>query len=351
MLRTPRIQLTAIGLLAALTVAPTAVAQDSVTLDPMSTLSETSDFVVNMILVRVNGEPILLSKVRERVDEQLELLRTGMSAAEVEAQLPALRMTVLQGMIDEFMMGQRADRLGIVIGPNDIDRYVAQVRDGNGFATDADLEAELAAVGMTMDDLRARGEQAMQQQRLVFEEVNRQIFVSESEIVAYYEENADQFLTPEEVRLEQLVFIGDPAALASQAAAAAAELQGGADFQTVGGNFVDATPMQDNGTFIAVGDLTEGLAQAVPNLPIGSYSDPIATNFGLSIVKVIDRTQQTAAGMEDVREDIRRRLLGERSQKRMSEYLGELRVGTRIDILDPRLAGLDDAWKTTVDGQ
>jgi peptidyl-prolyl cis-trans isomerase C len=315
------------------------------TADPLATLSETAPTVVNMILVRVNGDPVLLSELRERVDGQLELLRTGLSAAEIEAQLPTLRMSMLQGMIDEIMMVQRADRLGIVIGPNDVDRYVAQVRDGNGFASDAELEAELAKLGMNMDDLRAQGRKALQQQRLVFEEVNRSIFVSESEITEYYEENPDEFRNPEEVRLEQLVFIGDPTQLADQAAAAARELQGGADLETVGGNFVDATPMADTGTFIAVENLTEGLMEAVPGLPTGSFSDPITTNFGLSIVKVIERTQQTAAALDDVREDIRRRLASQRSQERMAEYLNELRTDTRLDILDSRLDGLHDAWK------
>ena len=72
-----------------------------------------------------------------------------------------------------------------------------------------ELEAELAKFNMTMEDLREQGRLTMQQQRLVFEEVNRSIVVTETDIQEYYDENAEEFRNAEEVRLEQLVFIGD----------------------------------------------------------------------------------------------------------------------------------------------
>jgi parvulin-like peptidyl-prolyl isomerase len=318
---------------------------------PVVSLGETANTVINMILVRVNGDPILLSEVRERVDSQLAALQAGLSEAEIAAQLPELRIRILEGMIDETMMVQRAERLGIIIGPNEVDRYVQQVRDNNGFASDAELEAELATFGMTMEGLRDQARKTLQQQRLVFEEVQRSVFVSEGEIVTYYAEHEEDFRTAEQVRLEQLVFIGSPAQLAEQAAAAATELRAGADLETVGGKFVDATAMADTGTFIAVSDLTQGLAEAVPNLETGVFSEPIQTNFGLSIVRVLERTEQMTAALDDVRDDIRNRLTGQRSQERMNKYLGDLRKGTRLEVLDPRLAGLDEAWKTAEDAE
>ena len=335
--------------LAAASFVPVAAAQEgqAAVSGPLGTLGGTAGTVINMILVRVNGDPILLSEMRERMDSQIELLRGGLPEDEIQAQLPALRMNTLQAMIDEIMMQQRAERLGIVIGANDVDRWVQQVRDNNGFASDAELEAELVNIGMTMEDLREQARKNLAQNRLIFEEVQRSVFVSETEIVEYYSEHGDDFRTSEEVRLEQLVFIGAADELAEQAAEAARELQAGADLETVGGKYVDATPMADGGTFIPVDNLTEGLMEAVPSMPTGVYSDPVATNFGLSIVKVIERTEQTSATLDDVRENIRNRLTTQRSQDRYDEYVNNLRSETRIDILDPRLAGLDDAWKAS----
>jgi len=343
----------AVGLASAMFVPAGAVAQvvqegevAAATAGPLASLDETAGTVINMILVRVSGDPILLSEVRERMDTQMEALRSAFPEEELQAQLPELRVKALLAMIDEMMMQQRAERLGIVIGANDVDRWVQQVRDQNGFASDAELEAELISIGMTMEALREQARRSLAQNRLVFEEVQRSVFVTETEIAEYYNEHQDDFRTAEQVRLEQLVFIGAPADLADQAAAAARELQAGADLQTVGGKYVDATPMADTGTFIAVDDLTDGLVEAVPNLPTGTYSDPVATNFGLSIVKVLERTDQQTATLEEVHENIRNRLTTQASQERMEEYLSDLRSDTRLEILDPRLAGLDEAWKT-----
>ncbi len=339
----------AAGLAAVLFVPALAIGQEAASApetDALATFGDTAGTVINMILVRVNGDPILLSELRQRTDSQLEAMRAALPEAEIQAQLPAVRMSTLQGMIDEIMMEQRAERLGILIGANEVDRYVQQVRDTNGFATEADLEAELGTIGMTMGDLREQARKALAQNRLIFEEVQRSVFVTETQINEYYREHQDDFATSAEVRLEQLVFIGAPADLAEQAAAAARELQAGGDLETVGGKYVDATPIADAGSFIAISDLTEGLAAAVPDLPTGTYSEPIVTDFGLQIVKVVDRTEQTTATLDDVRENIRNRLTTQRSQERYDEYVTDLRGDTRLDIIDPRLAGLDDVWKT-----
>jgi len=159
----------AAGLAAALFVSVGAGAQEqesaaaTAAVDPLASLGETADTVINMILVRVNGDPILLSEVRERIDSQVELLRGGIPEAEIMAQLPALRMNALLAMIDEIMMEQRAERLGIIIGANDVDRWVQQVRESNGFASDAELEAELVSIGMTMEALRDQARKQLAQ--------------------------------------------------------------------------------------------------------------------------------------------------------------------------------------------
>jgi peptidyl-prolyl cis-trans isomerase SurA len=318
---------------------PAARAQQAPGGDPpvemFETLNALPPEIVNMILLKVNGDPILLSELRERLDGQLELLRAQLPGEEIEAQMPLIRMQMLRSMIDEMMMEHRADRLGIVVGPNEIDRYIQSVKDQNGFSTDADLEAELQRIGMTLDDLREQARKTIQQQRLVFEEVQRQVFITEGDIREYYQEHRDEFSAPQQVRLEQLVFIGD--GLDAQAAAAAAELQAGADMGTVAAKYVNATAMADTGSFIAVEDLTTGLADAVPNLEPGVFSAPIATNFGLSIVKVVERTEQQVQAFEEVVDAIRNRLSTQRSQERMETYLSELRCDTRIEALDPRL--------------
>ena len=333
---------------AALAVSAPVLAQDATGNAAPALPPETArvpDNIINMVLVKVNGDPILLSDLRSMVEDRVSLLRAQFPAEEIEAQMPALTTQILAGMVDQKMMLQRADLVGITIDANMVDRQIQNLRDSNAFTTDAELDAALEQMGLTMDELREQVRDNLRQQRLAFDEVQRQIFVSETEINEYYEGNPDQFTAPEQVRLEQLVFIGEPAALRDQAFEAAAEVQAGAEASAVGEKYVNGQHVADTGSFIAVADLTEGLAATVPALPVGSFSDPIETTFGYSIVRVVERNEQNVAGLDDAREAIRQRLTSDKSQERMDEYVRNLRETASIEIVDSRFGGILVLWE------
>lgn len=316
-------------------------------------LSGPAGNVINMILVKVNGDPILLSDLQDLEEDQLAILRQQIPEDEIQAQLPLLRENLLRGLIDTKMMLQRADRLGITADANLVDRQIQSVRETNSLTSDEDFEAALAEVGMTVEDMREQVRRTIRRQTLVFEEVNRNVFVSEREIRAYYQEHTDEFGAPEQVRLQQLVFLtqgGDPEALQQQAEAALQELREGAAFDTVASKYTNALPFADE-SFIAVSDLNETLAAAVPELAENSYSDVLRSDFGFQLVRVLERQEQAVSPLEDVRDVIRSRLTTEKSQKRMTEYLAGLRERTTLEIFDPRFAGIEETWKAAEDSR
>lgn len=325
-----------------------ALAQDAENGLPAATaVARVPDNIINMVLVKVNGDPILLTELRSVLEDRMTLLRQQLPAEEIEAQMPALTTQILAGMVDEKMMLQRADLVGITIDANMVDRQIQNLRETNGFSTDAQLNAALEQMGLTMDQLREQLRDNLRQQRLAYDEVQRQIFVSETEINDYYVGNPDVFTAPEQVRLEQLVFIGEPSALRDQAFEAASEVQAGADASTVGEKYVNGQHVADTGSFIAIADLTEGLAVKVPALPVGAFSDPIETTFGYSIVKVVERSEQNVAEFDDAREAIRQRLTSDKSQARMNEYVRNLRDKASIEIVDSRFGGILALWEAS----
>jgi len=325
-----------------------ALAQDAENGLPATTaVARVPDNIINMVLVKVNGDPILLTELRSVLEDRMTLLRQQLPAEEIEAQMPALTTQILAGMVDQKMMLQRADLVGITIDANMVDRQIQNLRETNGFSTDAQLNAALEQMGLTMDQLREQLRDNLRQQRLAYDEVQRQIFVSETEINDYYVGNPDLFTAPEQVRLEQLVFIGEPSALRDQAFEAASEVQAGAAASTVGEKYVNGQHVADTGSFIAIADLTEGLAVKVPALPVGAFSDPIETTFGYSIVKVVERSEQNVAELDDAREAIRQRLTSDKSQARMNEYVRNLRDKASIEIVDSRFGGILALWEAS----
>lgn len=304
------------------------------------------DNVINMIVVKVNGDPILLSDLEEVEADQLLLLRQQIPENEIQAQLSLLRGNLLLGLIDTKMMLQRADRLGIRADANLVDRQIQQLREANGLISDEAFEAALAEAGMTVEKMRDQARRRLRTQTLVFEEVNRNVFVSEREIRAHYQEHQDEFGAPEQVRLQQLVFLiqgRDPEELQQQAEAALQELRGGASFDAVASKYTNALPFSDE-SFIAVSDLNEMLAAAVPELTENRYSDVLRSDFGFQLVRVLERQDKAVSPLDDVRDTIRQRLTSEKSQARMAEYLSGLRKNTTLEIFDSRFSGIEETW-------
>ena len=229
-----------------------------------------------------------------------------------------------------------------------VDRQIQNLRETNGFSTDAQLNAALEQMGLTMDQLREQLRDNLRQQRLAYDEVQRQIFVSETEINDYY--------------------VGEPGCVhragtsaartagvhrASRARCAIRRLKPPRKCRlaptrsTVGEKYVNGQHVADTGSFIAIADLTEGLAVKVPALPVGAFSDPIETTFGYSIVKVVERSEQNVAEFDDAREAIRQRLTSDKSQARMNEYVRNLRDKASIEIVDSRFGGILALWEAS----
>lgn len=316
----------------------------------VAAVADAPDRVINMILAKVNGAPIFLTDLEEELDNQLALLRTQFPEEEIEAQLPDMRLGMLASLIDDQMMVQRADQLGITADANAVDRALQNLREANGLTDDAEFETALSTVGLTREDLREQTRKQIRQQQLVIQEVQRNLVVAESEIAAYYSEHPEEFSAPEQVRLEQLVFLGGPE-LQAQAVAALAQLRAGASLDEVAASHPAATVFPADEIFINVDDLSTSLAAVVPGLAEGVYSEPIQSQFGWHVVRVAERRLHQVQPLDEVRDAIRQRLTGDKSQKRLQEYLAQLRERTHVLILAPEYASVEELWKTPEEEQ
>ena len=338
---------------AGLTAAPSAAAQSGADASPAQQEgAPVADAmprrnVINMVVAKVNGAPILLSDLQSKEQDLLPVVRQQLPEAEVQAQLPELRGGFLQALIEEEMIAQRATQLGITADPNQVDRSIQSIREQQGLLTDEQFEQALAVEGMTIEQLRDQMATLLVQQRLIFEEVDRQLYVTDDEIATYYEENMDQFGAPARVRMDQLVFLaagGSPAQLQRDALAALEELRGGASPQEVAARYATATFLSGGEAFTEVNDLLDELIPVAETLPLETYSEPVTSQHGLHIAWVNAREEQRVASLDEVRDAVRARLETEKRDERLAEYIQELRERTRVEILDPQYKAVEDAW-------
>jgi len=70
-------------------------------------------------------------------------------------------------------------------------------------------------------------------------------------------------------------------------------------------------------------------------LPQGAVSDPIATDTGAAIIKVLDKQETSAAELEHAKDAFREELLNDRRGRFFASYMNKAKAKMKIDINRP----------------
>ncbi len=163
----------------------------------------------------VNGQPITLSEVNERVSQELrQLEQAGIAGAELQRQSDDLRKRGLDQLIDERLVESEATTNEIDVTEEELQRQIEALAKQNRMDVTTFKEA-VEAQGTSFDSLRdSLRRQALELRLLQFKVKPRK--VSDEEVqAAYAQENAN----PEyEIRLRN-IFIPEGSTAAEQASA------------------------------------------------------------------------------------------------------------------------------------
>lgn len=149
--------------------------------------------------------------------------------------------------------------------------------------------------------------------------------VTPTEIERYYNDNIQQYSTPEQVRVSHILFKTqekDEAAVRAKAEDVLKQARAGADFAELARKNSD-----DEGTVKVGGDMDYiGRGQTVPEFEQASFAaqpgtitDLVKTQYGLHIIKVIDKKAATTRPLAEVRGQIQEQLAAQRAQQQAAD--------------------------------
>ncbi|MFQ5743050.1 MAG: peptidyl-prolyl cis-trans isomerase [Acidobacteriota bacterium] len=315
---------------------------------PQEAVAVSKGGIIDRIVVRVNGEAILQSQLEKEFADSMERLRGQIPPEQLEAQEPNLRLAQLGGMVETLMVQQKAEELGITADANDIDRALSRLMQENNISSQGELEQALATDGISLPMLRDELRKNYLRQSLLYQEVYRQIFVSQSEMQEYYEAHLDQFREPEQVLFQQIIFLlegKDEETVARTAEAALAELRSGVSMSAVAPKYEGAQLFGgDNVSWVSVEDLQSELADALRGLSPGTYSEPIKGKFGYHLIQLLDRREEKQHALEEVASEIEQTVMAKKQSERLEKYTKELRDQSYIEVLAPEYANLFEDW-------
>ena len=296
--------------------------------------------VVEEIVAVVNDDIITLSDYRQQFDMTVAQLRSAqLPQEEYDKQYAMIKKELLNSMITEILLLQKARELGLNVGEQ-LKAMIEKIKTENNMASDADLRRAIEQQGMSYETWLKQYEEGMMRQGVLYTEVERAIVLEDSEIVQYYKKNPAEFTTPTEYKLSA-VYLATEGRTAEECetlkAGVDAKLKGGAPFADAAAELSDP-PMKeakgDLGTFKA-GELDETLESAVKKLKAGETSAWVNTKNGWYLLLLAEKTDSFLRPFEDAKKEVEEKLYDEKRVAKGEEYIKTLRERSYVRILKP----------------
>jgi peptidyl-prolyl cis-trans isomerase SurA len=303
--------------------------------------------LINEIVARVNNDIITradylaaMEDFKQEVARQMQ--QAGKSQADISTEVERLKGTVLDILIEDMLLEQKAKELGIDVEA-EVNQQMAEIAKQNGFQNVLKFEEALKQQGVDPDGARASLRRKLLQQYVVQREVLQPIFqnLGEKDKRDFYDRHKAEFTTIGEITLSEifLPLEGRTATEVEQRARRlVAELRAGTNFvEAVKNNSPAnrATRAQNGkmGTF-KPGEVKEDVAAAISNLKVGEVTEPIRLQDGFQIVRVDDRKPSVLRAYDDpeVQQVLARAATMEKAEDARKKYIKQLREDAFIKV-------------------
>jgi parvulin-like peptidyl-prolyl isomerase len=265
-------------------------------------------------------------------------MRELLSGDEYDQMLARLDEKVMNDLINEALVVQKASEYAMTVPESAIDEAIDKLKEENHITTPEEFEQALLAIGMTAEELRENMRNRFLRNSLLEQEVKSKIILTQSEIEAYYQEHREEYRILPSVKLRQVFFRTDqmaPAEAREECVKIKREIEGGGDFAEIAGRYAD--PEQETGNDIlgpfSKGDLLEDIEEAAFSLAVGEVSDVLETEYGLYIIQVVEKDAGGYQALPEVSQEIREMIYRQMSNDGVEEYLEKLKEEIYVEIL------------------
>lgn len=255
--------------------------------------------MVNAIAAVVNGEPITLYEVKQTAQ--------GESISTNEA---------LEMLIDLRLQEARIKELGLSVSDQEVDRRIEQIAQRNSLDT-ATLRQILRNRGTDWSAYREQIEKALLNEKLAQRVMaDEMVPVTQEEIERHYEQNRQDYVWPEQVRVVQYVARNEALLEQAQQNPMAQHPEVSMQAQT-----------------LALASLNPRLAAILAQTPKGEFTPifPVGENRVTLLVR--NQEGENPRPLESVEREIAQQLQSQRESRAIENYFARERAKAEITIL------------------
>ncbi|MFN0124041.1 MAG: peptidyl-prolyl cis-trans isomerase [Blastocatellia bacterium] len=297
--------------------------------------------LVDEVIARVNASMIMRSQFEVAQRDMLEEMKTrGLKDAELEKKFTEMKPGILDSLIDQQLLIQRARDLSIDVEAQ-VNQQLKRLMDENQIGSVDELEQKMREAGVDIQEVRRNFRNKFLTDAVLGREVYSQVYrgLTENEKRAFYDKYKDYFTVPGEVTLSRLVILAgkDPEATLVRAKELVTQARAGSvDFAALSRRYSEDPEAQKNPSLGTqkIDVLVNEVRAAVEKAPAGSVTDPVKLGEMWMIFRVDDRKepQTRSYDEEEVKNELANRLAYEKGQGEIENYLKRLREDAFIEI-------------------
>ncbi len=252
------------------------------------------------------------------------------------------RRAVISRLIEERLIIQEGQRLGLTVEPEEVSARVQELR--RTFAPQERYDAMLQEAQLTEEQLKTKLREQLLMQRTIDQKVRSTIVISPAELqralkAAPIPHNASTPPEDEVLIAHVLVRISEERS-AEEAQRLIAQLSqrllNGEAFEQLAREHSEGPHAEEGGRlgWVKPSEMLPELSTALSELTLGEVSQPIHSHLGFHLVKMLDRRQPQSQDPASIQETVQRQLYQQKFANAMGKWLEDLKQQAYIEVME-----------------
>lgn len=295
--------------------------------------------IVEAIVVRVGDRMITRTQYEKRLRDGYTEIEQTAQPNDVAAKKAEFKKNLVNELIGELLLKDRADRLGLTVTQDDLNVAIDQLKKQYGLTTDAAFNESLQKSGMTRADMETRLRDTILMNKVFGRELRPREDLSDKELRERYDREKERYRLPERAHLREIVILRPENAsqvdqARQRAESVATQARATNDFAALAASTSESGTRNKGGDLgeVARGELISDLDKAVFNSASGAVIGPIESKAGWHILKVEQRLPSEVPAFESIKDKLRKDASDDAWQRDYKAYVDNLRKDAFIQI-------------------
>lgn len=318
-------------------------------------IEKTPESIKNTVLAEVGKEKITKGDLDNELKQTIESLKQKYGEdyennAQIKDQLKQMKQQYITQMVNEKLMLQEADSLGVSPSEDElnseVDKNIETLKAQ--YPEEGQFEQLLEANGFTEDSFRDYQKKQTLMSK-VYQEIIKDVNVSDDDITTYYNENKDSKYSQGAGATASHILIStkkddgsiDYDKSLETANEVKAKLDAGGDFAELAKQYSTDGSKDSGGSLGFVtydkANYDADFLAGLKSLKEGEISKPIKTQFGYHIIKATGLKSAQVTPLSDVKDDIKSELLQQKQTEAFNAKIEEWKQSVNVKTYDDRL--------------